>query len=111
MHVRGNSVYRWRKNHIIPLFLRRQSTDIECSTHSSHSSRFTLLFKKYFLLPATFNIFHVYRPFNLPIPLRSKSILISLYLLRNLLSMCLDCHLFSANLYWPAEETSNSHDT
>jgi len=67
--------------------------------------------KTTFSSPATFNTSHVYRPFNLPIPLRSRSILISLYLLRNLLFMCLDCHLFSVNLYWPAEETSNSHDT
>lgn len=93
-------------NYVLPLFLHRHSTgsDIEGTPLSSRSSKLTVLFKKYFLPPATFNASHIHRPFHLSIPLRSQSILISLYLLLNLIFMCVDYHLFSANLYWPAEE-------
>jgi hypothetical protein len=92
------------QNHILPLFLNRHSTDIEGPSPSTHPSKLTTFFKKHFLLPATFNASHVHRPFYLSIPLRSQSILIFLYLLLNFIFMCVDYHLFSANLYWPAEE-------
>ena len=92
------------QNHILPLFLHRHSTDIEGSSQGSHPSKLSALWKKYFILPALFNQSHVHRPFYLSVPLRSQSILITLYLILNLVFMCVDYHLFEANLYWPAEE-------
>jgi len=91
------------KNHILPLLLRRQSYDIE-GTSSWQPNKFVTYIKRHFLLPATFGTAHIRRRFFLSIPLRSQTILISLYLMINLIFMCVDYDVFEANLYWPGQE-------
>jgi|SRR5579862_8240482 len=90
------------QNHVLPLFIRREF-DVEGGNKSSHSTSIAYL-KKYFLLPATFGKAHVRRPWSFSIPLRSQTILISIYLILNLVFMCIHYHLFMENVYWPANE-------
>jgi hypothetical protein len=91
------------QNHILPLFLRRGSVDIEGHKKSYHSQLIASI-KRHLLLPATFGNSHIRRPYFLSIPLRSQTLLISIYLIINLIFMCVDYEIFENNLYWPQEE-------
>jgi hypothetical protein len=85
------------QNHILPLFLHRQTIDLEGSSKQSPPNKLIANFKRYLLLPATFKISHIRRPYYLSIPTRSQSILISLYLIINLIFMTVNYHLFDGN--------------
>jgi hypothetical protein len=86
------------QNHIIPLFLRPHSVDLE--GHAKHPKKCTLAryLKKYFLIPATFQSAHIRRPFCLSIPLRPQTIFISIYLLLNLTFLCVDADVSAENV-------------
>jgi hypothetical protein len=86
------------QNHIFPLLLHRQSIDLEGTGKSSSPNKFVALLKRYVLLPATFKISHIHRPYYLSIPTRPQTILISLYLILNLIFMTVNYHLFDGNI-------------
>jgi hypothetical protein len=87
------------QNHILPLLLRPHVLDLE--GHAKKSSKSTIIryFKKWFLIPATFQSKHVRRVGYRSIPLRSQTILISIYLVLNLIFLCVGYDLFSENIY------------
>lgn len=89
------------QNHIFPLFIRR-NLDIEGGNDASRST-FVAYLKKYFLLPAAFGKAHIRRPWSFSIPLLSQTILIAIYLILNVVFLCVNYTVFSENLYWPAD--------
>jgi Ferric reductase like transmembrane component len=89
------------QNHILPLFLQRHSFDLEGHTKKSFKSTTIHYFKKWFLIPPTFKSAHVRRVAYFSIPLRSQTILISIYLLLNLVFLCVGYNIFAENIYWP----------
>ena len=91
------------QNHILPIFLQRHVFDIEGHPKKSSKSTIIRCFKKYFIVPATFNSAHIRRMSYCSIPLRSQTILISLYLLLNLIFLCIDYDVFAENIYWPGQ--------